>query len=198
MHRMHTEDIQSGQEKPETGILHIYSLVRIAVFTALTAIGGMIRLPAPIVPMTLQTVFVYLSGGLLGWKNGAISQVLFLLIGLSGAPVFTMGGGPAYVLQPTFGYLLGFPVAAVIVGVIIDTSKELRKWMPWIVSHVLGMGALFFMGVVYLYINCNAILNRAMTWPQALGSGFVILLPGEIFKIVLSMVIARKLRPLLH
>ena len=90
--------------------------VRAGLFAALTALGAFLRVPLPYVPFTLQYFFCALSGFLLGPRGGFASQGIYLVLGLAGLPVFTAGGGPAYVFQPSFGYLLGFLVAAPLVG----------------------------------------------------------------------------------
>ena len=64
-----------------------------ALFAVLTALGAFIRIPFPLVPITLQTFFVFLSGTLLGSRAGALAQVLYVGMGLIGLPVFTGGGG---------------------------------------------------------------------------------------------------------
>ncbi len=65
-----------------------------ALFAVLTALGAFIRIPFPLVPITLQTFFVFLSGTLLGSRAGALAQVLYVGMGLIGLPVFTGGGVP--------------------------------------------------------------------------------------------------------
>ena len=83
-------------------------LVMCGLFAALIGIGAFIQIPIPIVPLTMQDLFVMLAGILLGPKFGALSVFIYLFIGLLGFPVFTHGGGITYVLQPTFGFMLGF------------------------------------------------------------------------------------------
>ena len=79
-----------------------------AIFTALIAIGAFIRIPVPVVPFTLQFLFTTLAGVLLGSRLGATSVILYIVLGLLGVPVFAEGGGPGYILKPSFGYLPGF------------------------------------------------------------------------------------------
>ena len=83
-------------------------MVLFALFTALIAIGAFIRIPVPFCPFTLQLLFTTLAGLLLGSRRGAASVAVYVLLGLVGLPVFTSGGGPSYIFQPTFGYLIGF------------------------------------------------------------------------------------------
>ena len=91
-------------------------IVLFGLFTALTAIGAFIRIPVPVCPFTLQLLFTTLAGLILGSRRGALSVGLYVLLGLSGVPVFTEGGGLSYIFQPTFGYLIGFIAGAWVTG----------------------------------------------------------------------------------
>lgn len=181
----------------ETTGVRVQTLLWVALFTALTAVGSVIRIPTPPVPFTLQTLFVYLAGDILGSKKGAASQVLFLALGLMGVPVFSMGGGPAYVLQPTFGYLVGFPAGAWIVGTVVEKLGGPARWWKWIVANGAGLFVILVMGVVYLYININFVVHKDLSWVRALWSGVLIFLPGEVVKVILAAGLARRLRPLM-
>ena len=92
------------------------SLILAALLGALTAIGAWLQIPVGITSITLQFLFTAFAGVLLGWKWGAVSQLLYVAIGLLGLPVFTQGGGIGYVLQPSFGFLLGLIPAAAVIG----------------------------------------------------------------------------------
>ena len=85
----------------------VQKMVLTALFVALTAVGAFLKIPAGAVPFTLQILFTFLAGILLGPGWGALSQLIYVLLGLAGVPLFTGGGGLGYVLQPTFGFLLG-------------------------------------------------------------------------------------------
>ena len=92
------------------------ALLLCALFAALIAAGAFIRIPVPVLPFTLQTLFVLLAGLLLGPRWGALSVIAYVAIGLVGIPIFTQGGGPQYVFQPSFGYLLAFIPGAYLTG----------------------------------------------------------------------------------
>ncbi len=96
--------------------VNVRNLSLMALFAALTAVGAFITIPVPPVPFSLQIFFAILAGALLGSRQGAMSIVIYLLLGLCGLPVFTKGAGLSYLLQPTFGYLLGFVPAAWLCG----------------------------------------------------------------------------------
>ena len=81
-------------------------LARAALLAALTAVGAFIKIPLGYSSITLQFFFTAMAGCLLGPYWGAASQGVYVLLGLVGLPIFTLGGGFGYVLQPTFGFLL--------------------------------------------------------------------------------------------
>ncbi len=167
--------------------------VLIALFASLTALGSYIQIPNPLVPITLQTFFVYLSGAVLGSCGGFMSQLLFLVLGLIGIPVFASGGGPGYILQPTFGYLAGFPVAAAVIGILLSKLRFNEK-TNYIIALLSAIAVILVLGTFYLYINMTLIMKKSMGLKELLLSGLIIFLPGEIVKAALSMQIARRLR----
>lgn len=165
------------------------------LFIALTTLGGFIRIPFFPVPLTLQTLFVYLSGTLLGGRNGALCQLLFLVMGLAGLPLFTTGGGLRAVLQPTFGYLLGFPLAAGLIGWLVyrpQFKMKIRSLVPLIVT---GSLVLFAMGILYLVVYTKWIVGRPVNPAHLIWAGFVIFIPAELIKIVLASMLTIKLYP---
>ena len=99
--------------------------IGVAVFAMATAFGAKVAIPRPgtPIPFTLQMVCVLLAGAILGARLGAASQAAYLAVGALGAPVFAAGGGLAYLLGPTGGYLLAFPAAAYVVGAIAGRSR---------------------------------------------------------------------------
>lgn len=120
----------------------------IVVFTALTAVGAQIAIPHQPVPYTLQTFFVLLGAAFLGSRNGSLSQLLYLGIGLAGAPVFSGASfGLARMVGPSGGYLLSFPVASLLVGYLI----HLRSGYLWTLAAMfLGLVVVFTCGAAFL------------------------------------------------
>jgi len=172
-----------------------YPLLGVALFAALTSVGSYLRIPVPPVPFTLQTLFVYLSADILGSRRGSQSQLIFLVLGLMGVPVFALGGGLGYVLQPTFGYLLAFPIAAWAIGRVLDRQQQAIRWRVFFAANAVGFLIIFTIGVAYLYINVNVIVHKSISWATAFWGGAVIFLPGEGIKMVVAAVLARKIRP---
>ncbi len=137
-------------------------IILMSCFAALTAIGSYIKLPLFYLPVTLQTFFVMISGNILGCKFGALSQVLYLALGLIGVPVFAYGGGIGYVFQPTFGYLLSYPFAAMSIGIVATTLLSRWKVKPpsirqqftcYFIADIVGVIIIFSVGVAYFYFN---------------------------------------------
>ena len=156
------------------------NMVLAALFAALTAIGAFLQIPTGTVPITLQFLFTALAGLLLGWKWGAISQLLYVGIGLLGLPVFTQGGGIGYVLQPSFGFLLGLIPAAAVIGAL--TARR--------TGYLTVLAAV---GVPYMYLILHVYMQSAKTFP-ALLAAMLVYVPGDTLKIVVVTALAPVLR----
>ncbi len=160
-------------------------LILVSLFVALTAIGARISIPLPYVPFTFQTFFVLLAGMLLGPRLGALSQTCYAIIGLVGLPVFARGGGPGYLLQPTFGYILGFIPAAAVVGLLIERRTRHPFWR-YLLASCCGMAVVYLLGLAYLWVSTNLVLGKELSVLQTLKAGLVILLPGAVIQGFLS------------
>lgn len=158
----------------------------ITFFAAMTAFGAQVEIPHQPVPYTLQTFFVLLAGALLGKRNGALSQLLYLTAGFIGLPVFSSGGfGLAKIIGPTGGYLLSFPVAAFVVGYLVENH---RKFMWLLLSMVVGLLVIFSLGTIHLYF----VYYR--DWVPAILNGFLIFSVWDVLKIAAAASIAHVLR----
>lgn len=149
----------------------------ITTFAALTALGARFEIWQYPVPFTLQTMMVMLAGAFLGKRNGAMSQILYLGIGSIGLPVFAAGGvmGIARLLGPTGGYLLAFPIAAFIIGYLI----EKRKSYMWILfSMATGLLIIFAMGTAHLHFFV------LQNWGEAFQLGFLMFGWWDLLKLV--------------
>lgn len=138
-------------------------LAAAALMAGLTAIGAVVHLPLPYVPITLQPAFVCLAGAWLGARLGAVSQLAYLAAGLVGFPVFVGGGGLHYVLEPTFGYLLGFPLAAWTVGSIAGSGASFRRSLAAVEA---GLVSLYLVGVPWLYVSLHYLAPQPLTTTQ--------------------------------
>lgn len=105
--------------------LTVREIVLCGLFIALITVGTFIRIPVGTDVYTLQFMFTLLAGLVLGAHLGAIAVGAYVLLGVLGVPVFASGCGPAYVLQPTFGYLLAFIMQAWFCGFYIRRSHNI-------------------------------------------------------------------------
>lgn len=134
-------------------------LARAVLFAALTGIGALLRVPTSPVPVTMQVFFVLLSGMVLGPAWGAASQLIYLCMGLCGAPFFAAPpyAGPAVLFGPTAGYLWGFAAAAGAAGWVSGAISR----RPRICGRVSGTPCLWagLAGIAVLYSTGTAWLG---------------------------------------
>ena len=144
-------------------------------FTMLTAIAAQITIPVQPVPFTLQTMMVLLAGALLGPKNGAVSQLIYLTLGAIGLPIFaqTPDGlyGFARLFGPTGGYLLAFPAAAFLVGYLIQKNK---KYYGVVLSMFAGSLLIIISGTLFLNVFYLHNLSDALTAGAAIFSVWLV------------------------
>lgn len=175
----------------------IKQMILTALFAALTAVGAFISLPIGPVPISLQTLFTILSGMILGSKLGSLSQIVYMILGLIGLPIFTGGvGGLQALSKPSFGYVLGFILAAYIVGKICekDFNSNILKYS---LAAILGTLAIYVIGVPYLYFILTKFLGKAMSFYSVLKIGFFVFLPGDLAKCVVSALVGSQVVPIL-
>ena len=159
------------------------SLILTALFTALTAIGAFLRIPVGASSFTLQVLFSCLAGVLLGPKYGALSQLLYVLLGLMGLPVFTAGGGFTYLLHPTFGFLLGLIPMAWTAGCLAgDGSHPLRVAL----ACTAGLAVLYLIGMPYMALILNVYLGKGLSLSALLWAGMLPFLPFDGLKIAVT------------
>lgn len=156
------------------------SLILTALFAALTAVGAFLKIPFPLSAITLQFFFTAMAGTLLGKKYGALSQAVYVLLGLVGVPIFALGGGFSYIFQPTFGFLLGLIPSAWVIGSL--AKRPLTFWRS-VVAMLAGLAVLYAIGVPYMALIANAYLGKGLTFWQVLKNGMLIYLPGDMLKI---------------
>ena len=143
-------------------------LALIAAFAALVAVCAIlpsINISGP-VPITLQTFGVLLSGALLGARRGFLAVLLYVAAGAAGLPIFSGGASGLAVLQgPSAGYLIGFPLAAGLCGLIVERlpRKAIQTSVPLIFLAGLASSALF----IHTFGMAGLVMRADMTWAQA-------------------------------
>lgn len=167
------------------------TLAYTALFAALTAVGAFIRIPLGVSSITLQFLFTAMAGILLGAKYGALSQLVYVVLGLIGIPIFTAGGGLGYLLQPTFGFLLGLIPAAWLIGKL--SEKHTASWQLALICAA-GLAALYVVGLPYMALILNVYMGKGMNTSAILWAGMLPFLPGDILKIIVVSALCPMLR----
>lgn len=167
-------------------------VVHIALFAALTAalaIFPPLALPLTGVPITAQSLGPMLAGAVIGARRGALSQVLFLVLVAAGLPLLAGGrGGFGVLAGPSGGFLLGWPVTALVVGALFERFWDRVNLAAGILFAVAG-------GILALYPIGNAWVSVAtgMGYAQATVASAAFL-PGDLVKAVTAAAIAVTLR----
>lgn len=175
----------------------------IALFALLIAVGTFIRVPLPFspLPVTLQTAVVLFSGLLLGARRAAAAALLYLCMGLFGLPVFTGGGGLHSVLQPSFGFIVGFVPAAWVVGRLgaFAAKPALPRFFPAatllrrIFACLAGIFVYDAVGVAWLYCNLNLLTGQAFSLQKTLAIGLFPFLLPDLIKLLAVVPLAEAL-----
>lgn len=159
------------------------TMALIGVMAAVTCILGPLSLAIPVspVPISLTNLAVYFAIYVLGMKRGTISYCIYLLLGLTGLPVFaafTAGAGKLF--GPTGGYLIGFIFMALICGFFIE--KWEKKLYMHFIGMVLGTAVCYFFGTAWLAYTAH------MGFAAALAAGVIPFIPGDLAKIIIAMI----------
>lgn len=166
-----------------------------ALFAALTVVGAFLRIPTPWSSFTLQIFFVCMAGVLLGPKWGALSQMVYVALGLLGLPIFTEGGGLGYVFQPTFGFLLSYVPAAFVIGWISGRRPSRLRLAG---ACLAGLAVIYAVGMPYMALILNGYLGKGLDVTALLWAGMLPFLPWEAVKIAAAVLLAEKLIPILQ
>ncbi len=163
---------------PRTGALR--DVLLIAAASVVTALAAQIAIPLPWtpVPITGQTFAVLLSGAVLGARRGFAAQALYLAGGAIGLPVFAGGAaGIVKFLGPTGGYLIAFPIAAALVGLLCERGWD-RRPVTMFAAMMIGSSVIFACGLF--------VLARFVPAPSLLAQGLLPFVPGDVIKSTLA------------
>ncbi len=168
------------------------ALTSAAMFAVLTALGGFLKIPTPLSAVTLQFFFTTAAGVLLGPVWGAVSQVIYVGLGLLGLPIFASGGGLSYLLTPSFGFLLGMIPAAWGMGRLCRNRQNLTGGQVF-AAGLAGLVILYLVGLPYMYGVLRFYLGQETSLWTVLYGGCLIFLPGDLLKLALSAWLLPKL-----
>lgn len=166
------------------------NVAQIALFTALIAALGLIpQLTLAFgVPITAQSLGVMLCGTVLGAKRGGYAALLFVGLVAIGLPLLAGGrGGLGLFTAPTAGFLIGFPIAAFVTGLVMERLQGIAVgWAAGIAAIAGGVVTLYIFGIAGLAI----VLDKSAVEAALLVTAFV---PGDLIKAVLAGLITAAL-----
>lgn len=148
-------------------------------------------------PFTLQYFFCALGAMILGSKKGALSQSLYVLMGLIGIPIFTQGGGIQYIFNLTFGYLIGFILGAFVIGKITENTKKITN-IKILIACILGLIIIYLLGVIHMYIIYNFYLGQVVGIWKIINIGILAFLPGDLILSLMISIVGVKVIPVLR
>lgn len=179
------------KRKKEVSSLPLNGFILSGIFAAVTAICSWINIPLPftIVPINLALLGVHLSGSLLGCRYGLYAQLIYMLLGAIGVPVFAgFTGGFAVIAGPTGGFILGYILCAAVVGYI---GERTTSAIHLVFAMLLGLFLCYGFGLIWFMI-----VNHASLW-TGLISCVIPFLPGDAIKISAAVILTTRLRPII-
>ena len=174
-----------------------------ALFAALICIGCVIAIPLPGgVPITVQNLFAILAGGILGSFYGGATVLIWMILGAVGIPVFANAhGGLAIILGPTGGYMWGYALGSLFLGLTLGKPKltENKKDVRFILK--IALLALVAYALVYVpgipwFMHVMAGKGKPQTFQSALKLTFIPFIPGDLIKWVITIPLTATLRPI--
>ncbi|KKH99838.1 biotin synthase [Methanosarcina sp. 1.H.T.1A.1] len=165
-------------------------MVFASLFAAMIAAGAYIKIPLPFspVPVTMQPLFVFLAGSMLKSKWGTLSMLIYTLLGIAGLPVFAGGAsGLGVILGPTGGYIIGFIIAAFVIGYLSEKSGK-NDYLSNALYIGIGLVIVYVLGVAQLAFVAKLDLLQAITL------GVLPFIIGDILKLAIAAHIASRYR----
>ncbi len=155
---------------------------------ALVAILAQVSVPLWPVPITGQTLGVIVVGAALGSRRGALALVTYMLAGLAGLPVFAeFTGGPATVLKPSFGFIIGFVFSAFVAGWFAERAWDRRPVLAFL-GFALASIVPFLFGVPYMALILTQVFGMHVTFAQVMELGVTPFLLGGLIKAAIAAV----------
>jgi biotin transport system substrate-specific component len=156
-------------------------MLSVLFVTVLTAAAAQLSFPLPFtpVPFTIQPMIVLIGAAALGSRLGALAQIFYLMLGVAGLPVFAFSPelpqGIARLLGPTGGYLMAYPIAALLTGLLAERGLD-RRYLTSILAMGVGLSMIFAGGVLWI--------ARATGLETALATGLYPFIVVDIVKVV--------------
>ncbi len=174
-----------------------------AVFAAIICVGCLVAIPTPGgVPIAVQNMFCILAGGILGGIQGAGAVGLFMILGAIGLPVFAGAhGGMACLIGPTGGYIWGYFLAALAIGLILGTPHTFEKkfnimmWLKIAIAALLAYVIVYVPGIPW-FIHVMKEQGKDVNFAKALSWTCIPFIPGDLIKLFITIPLVAVLRPI--
>jgi len=157
---------------------NVVSILLVIFGTILLAVSAKIQLPFWPVPMTMQTFVIFLIGMTYSVRLSFITVSMYLFEGALGLPVFASGGGIAYLVGPTSGYLYGMLISSVVISYLANLGFS-KTYFKTSISLLIGSFIIFLFGILYL--------GSIIGYEKAIIAGLLPFIPSELFKIALAV-----------
>lgn len=174
--------------------IKIKDIIIMALCLAIIIICSKISFNIGVIPITLQTFSVFICSLILGFKKSAIVFLTYIVLGLIGLPVFSSGGGFHYVFSPSFGFIVGFFFASMVVGVASNSKLFYLKY----ILGVAGLLIINICGVIHMYLIFNYYMHNAKDLLAVLQIGVAPFIIKDLFIVILSCIIYSRLAPVIN
>jgi biotin transport system substrate-specific component len=171
-------------------LLDMHRLVWVSLMAAVVAASSYLVIPIGPIPFSLQPVFVFLAGYLLGAARGFFVMCLYLAAGIIGLPVFAGGAaGVGHLIGPTGGYLVGFLVSPLLTGrARAESENGSVRWISGLFWGIIAIIVTYGLGFVWLKTFAD------ITWARAFAVGVVPFAPWDMIKIAVDVWCCRYLQ----
>ncbi len=171
-------------------------LVLTSLFTALMIAGAFIRIPFPLLPVTLQAMIAAITGLTIGPRLGALSVIIYTILGLTGIPVFAQGGGITYIFNPSFGFILGFIAGAYVIGKLSQRSGG-SSMAGNIKAALTGLFVIYIIGMIYMLIIIRFYTGNTQVGLWYIFTSNIPYIIKDVILFTVASIVAKSVKPLL-
>lgn len=175
-------------------IMKIKDICMMGIMLAILIICSKISFNIGPIPITLQTFAVIILSFILKLKKALIIFGVYIVIGLIGIPVFSGGGGYAYVLKPSFGFIIGFLLSSFVSGIKIKDDSLIF----YIIKGLLGLLIIDVVGIVYMIIIMNGYYHYGKSLVYILQIGLLPFILKDILSVFIAALVYLRIKPVLE
>ncbi len=145
-----------------------YTGIIAGLIAAVIALSAFVRIPMYPVPFTMQNYVIILMPMVFGARRSFYGVLIYITLGITGLPIFASGGGLGYVFKPTFGYVLGYLISTIPVGMI---ASRFNNIMGYLLAGIVSVLIVDGLGALWLYGNLNLVQDKATSLHAAFMMG---------------------------